>query len=228
MATDEKTWRRLADAVRAVSSQPDRGSTLQEIVDQAVTAVPGFAHAGITLRRADGTVDTPAATDELVRRADEAQYELQEGPCIDAVWVDDTYTIPDLREETRWPRWAPVAADLGIRSVLSVRIATPETVVGGVNLYATEPCDRFDPDVVQQAHFYADAAGTALAVATRTEGLSSSLQTRHLIGMAQGILMQRYQLDTESAFAVLRRQSQDSNVKLRDVARQVVDGRADL
>jgi AmiR/NasT family two-component response regulator len=54
------------------------------------------------------------------------------------------------------------------------------------------------------------------------------MQTRHLIGLAKGVLMPRYDLDADRAFSVLRRQSQQSNVKLRDVAARIVTERRSL
>ena len=195
--------------------------TLQSVVELAVQTIQGCDYAGITLRRGRH-VETPAATDPLVNQADQWQYELSEGPCLDAVFVEDTYVIEDLRAEPRWPRWAPKAASLGIFSVLSVRLATPKTIVGSLNLYA-QARSAYDEDQILTAGIYAAHASNAIAATSETAGLTTALQTRHLIGMAQGILIQRYQLPEDQAFQFLARISQDTNVKLRDVAAKVIN-----
>lgn len=228
--TDTLISQAIADAVRAMTQHENRDSTLQEIVEQAVGTIGGFQHAGVTLVRRGGAVDTLAATDGIVRAADEAQYELSEGPCLDAIWVEDLYIITDTTIETRWPRWSPRAAALGIRGVLSARIATPGHLYGALNLYSLEPADTagYDVETVQVAHLFADSAALALNVATKLEGLSSALQTRHHIGMAQGILMQRYNIDADTAFAVMRRHSQQTNTKLHRVAADIIAQRVKL
>ncbi|MDQ0745124.1 response regulator NasT [Clavibacter sp. B3I6] len=69
-------------------------------------------------------------------------------------------------------------------------------------------------------------ARVALAAWDATEELERGLAARTLVGQAQGILMERFSLDADRAFQVLRRYSQDGNVKLAEVARRVVETRA--
>lgn len=224
---DHTLLRQLTHVTRDLALQQNRSQTLQAIVDGAVDTVPGCEYAGVSLRRGKGVVETPASTHDLVRAADESQYALGEGPCLDAIWVDDTYLIDDLTCEQRWPRWTRHAISLGIRGVLSVRVSTPAGVMGGLNLYSCRP-HAFDEDAVHVAHGYAQIAATALEVVTKAEGLQTALQTRHMIGVAQGILMKRFQLDIEGSFALLKRYSQTQNVRLRDVATQIVKDARDL
>ncbi len=54
-------------------------------------------------------------------------------------------------------------------------------------------------------------------------GLETALGTRHRIGAAQGILMERHRLSLHQAFTVLQRYSRTSNEPLSDVAAQVVE-----
>jgi AmiR/NasT family two-component response regulator len=91
-----------------------------------------------------------------------------------------------------------------------------------LNLYARTP-RAFDEDAVQVAHRYVEPAATALAVVERVQGLRTAMQTRHLIGMAQGMLMLRYGLDEDQAFRFLSRTSQQNNVKLREIAARVTE-----
>jgi GAF domain-containing protein len=163
-----------------------------------------------------------------VGKADALQYEFDEGPGLDAIWELDTYLIDNLCTESRWPRWAPSAAALGLTSVLSLRLETSSETLGALNLYATVPF-AFDSTDVAVASIFARHASYALDAAQEATGLRTALRSRQLIGVAQGILMQRYQLTLDQSFEVLRRYSQDQNVKLRDVAEHLVrDGRIPL
>src|SRR5882757_6799989 len=94
-------------------AQPEAEHTLQEVVDLAVESIDGCDYAGITMRHGD-KVDTPAASHPLVDQLDRWQYELREGPCLDAVFVEDTCVIEDMNSEDRWPSWAPRAASAGV------------------------------------------------------------------------------------------------------------------
>jgi len=191
-------------------------------VQRGVEMVGPCDFAGISIRRARGAVHSPAVSDPIVAEADSQQYELGEGPCLDAIWVDDTYLIEDMVHEDRWPRWAPKAAALGLGSSLSVRLATPRDLLGGLNLYSRGTA-AFDEDDVHVAHTLAAQAAVVLAAQAKEDGLRTAMQTRHLIGMAQGILMARHGLTPDRAFEVLRRYSSTENVKLRDVAERLVN-----
>jgi GAF domain-containing protein len=202
-------------------AQPEAGHALQGVVDLAVASIDGCDYAGVTLRHGGGKVSTPAATDPLVDQLDGWQYELNEGPCLDAAFVEDVCVIEDINREDRWPNWAPRAASLGVQSVLSVRLATERNSVGALNLYS-KALFAYDDDQILTAGIYASHAAAAIATVEQIGGLNTGMQTRHMIGMAQGLLMQRYALSQEQAFKFLTRISQDSNVKLRDVAAKII------
>ena len=196
--------------------------TLELIVTRAVQTVDGCDYCGVSVREPGGRVWTPASTDPLVDQADALQYQLGEGPCLEAIWTLDTCTIDDMKTETRWPTWAPRAAGLGIGSVLSVQVETPEgQALAGLNLYANRP-HAFDHTDVAIASILARHAGTALADALNQEQLRTAMRSRQIIGVAQGILIQRFGLDLDQSFEVLRRYSQNNNMKLRDLAQNLV------
>jgi GAF domain-containing protein len=173
------------------------------------------------MRDGKDRVDTPAATNALVEQLDAYQYELREGPCLDAVFVDDSYTIKNMSTEDRWPNWAPRAAALGVMSSLSIRLVAPRGSLGALNLYA-EALHAFDDEDVLAAHIFARHASIAITSTQEVEGQATAVLTRHSIGMAQGLLMQRYGLTAERSLRFLARVSQDNNIKLRDVAGKVV------
>lgn len=158
----------------------------------------------------------------LVARLDQVQLEVGSGPDIDVLQDRYSISVPDTRNEPRWPEWASAAAEAGVGCMIGTRLYTSGTTIGSLNLYAVE-VDKFDVSDREVAHVLARHAAIALDTARDTENLWRAIDARKLIGQAQGILMERYQIDPDRAFEVLRRFSQDRNVKLRLVAQQLVD-----
>ena len=216
---------RLAAIARALLHEPDVQATLKRTVTDAAATLDGavFASVSLVLRRRQ--VETPVFTDERARWADQLQYELGQGPCLDAVWVQDTFYIDDLTTESRYGDWGRrVVADTGIRSSLSLQLFTdPDAVIslGSLNLYSQQP-RSFDPDTRAEAVAFAAHAAIALEGAQTEAHLRSGLVTRTVIGQAEGILMERLKITANQAFGLLSRLSQQSNVKLREVARNLV------
>lgn len=174
------------------------------------------------VRESDGRITTHAASDPIVRQVDELQYRLAEGPCVQAIWSMDSYLIEDLATDPRWPTWAPQAAALGIGSVLAVRLEVPgQEIDAALNLYA-ERRHAFEVTDLAVAGIFGAHAGTALGGARAQDQLRTALHSRQIIGVAQGILMQRFRLNLDQSFELLRRYSQDHNVKLRDLAEKLV------
>ncbi|GAA2102214.1 GAF and ANTAR domain-containing protein [Microlunatus panaciterrae] len=213
----------LAEMTIDMVSQPDVAQTLDTVVQNAVQATAADG-AGVLLIRPGQVVQTAAASDEVVRRAEALQSACGEGPCLQAIWSHDTFLVRDTRADERWPRWAAGVAELGWRCILGVRLFTKQTTIGALNLFS-QSVDAFDPDDVDVAEIFGQHASLALMAAQEDAGLRAAIGAKHLIGQAQGILMERYGIDADRAFAVLRRHSQDSNVKLRTVAEQVIETR---
>jgi GAF domain-containing protein len=206
---------------RELHAEPGTQPTLDRIVQLAVESIPACEHCGVSLRHKDNTVETPASTSDVVEKADALQYEYGEGPCLDAIWSLDLLVIDDLQRETRWPKWSPRAADLGLASALSVRILGATGTLGGLNLYSTVS-HAFDSTDEAVASIFARHAADALDAAEERAGLQTALRSRQVIGVAQGLLMQRFQLSLDQSFEVLRRYSQNQNMKLRELAEQLV------
>lgn len=201
----------------------DFDMTLAEVLRAAIAAVDADL-GGIMLVR-KGRVESAAVNSETVVRADELQLEAGDGPCLEAIAERDRFIIDDTEVEDRWPVWCGRVKDLGVRSVLSVRLQTAAGTLGALNLYATTT-ERFSENDAVVGTILATHASVALAADKEREELRGAIDSRHMIGMAQGILMERFKLDRDQAFSVLRRYSQDRNVKLREVAAQLVDSRA--
>lgn len=194
------------------------------VARRAVEVVPGCDRAGITLLRRGGRATTVASTDAVAARLDDLQYELAEGPCVDAARDRLDCISDDLTTEDRWPTWSSEAVVRGVRSVLSVPLQTEQEPLGALNLYAGH-AQVFDAAALDIAAIYAIHAASALEQAKLVSGLQSAMQSRHVIGIAQGVLAVRYGIAYDTAFEVLRRLSNELNVKLRDLAQQVADQR---
>ena len=227
----EPSPRRSMDEVRLFALEAaqlhdaeDLDGTLDLVMEFSAQAV-GCASAALTLISRKGQIETAAATDDGGAALDRAQAELEEGPGLSAIRDEAMVRVDDVGTHSRWPRWQIRASDLGYRSALCVVLRDSTHAVGSLNLYARVP-HAFDEDDVAVAHILARHAGIALARARELSDLTVAIDARKLIGQAQGILMERYGLDGDQAFAVLRRYSQHTNVKLRIVAQRLIDTRA--
>lgn len=212
----------LARIVEQLSTETEEIYTLQQVVDQAVLHVPGCDMCSVFVRRGD-VVEVAATTDALASRVDDLQFDLGEGPCLTVLDDHEIASVPDTATEVRWPRWTDAARAEGVRSSLSVRLAVDSPYFACLNMYSRE-LDGFDTDAIDRSIVYARLASVALLQAREITGLRSALQNRLIIGAAQGILMERYGLSLNRAFEVLRRRSNETNTKLRDMAQGVVDG----
>ena len=212
----------LAEAARSLHTHQTLAETLDGIAHAARASIPGFDHAGISVTHRDGTVETKAATGQLVWDLDAVQYSTNEGPCVDALRAQAVVAVEHLRHEQRWSRYVPAAAAAGVQSQLAVQLYSNEKTLGGMNLYSTTS-ETIDPDAVHIAELFATHAALALGHARAVSQLNDAIASRQVIGQAIGLIMARFEIDRESAFHYLIRASSTSNVKLRDIAQEVID-----
>jgi GAF domain-containing protein len=212
---------RLSSLARMLEMQADLQATLDMVVRAAVATVPGAMEASISeiQRRLD--VKTLAATGELPRAVDHAQYDLAEGPCLDALYHQRTVRLPDLATELRWPRFVARARELGVGSMLAVQLFVDRENLGALNLVSRE-VNAFDDESEHVALLFASHAAVAMSGERARGHLQAAVSTREVIGQAQGILMERFKITGEMAFHMLMLASQDSNRKLRDIADELV------
>lgn len=194
--------------------------TAESVVQVALRTI-GCDYAGLTIFGRGGSLRSMAPSDPVVEKADRLQHELREGPCVAAAEDCSTYVSQDLGRDPRWPTWGPLAADLGLGSLLATRLVVGERVLGALNLYDAGERE-FTTEDRDMAEVFAVHAATALIAVQEREHLRAGMNARTLIGQAQGILMERFDIDADHAFAVLRRYSQAQNLKLRAVAEDVV------
>ena len=216
----------FAEVAVELFGSPTVEGTLQRIVDLAAATIDGCDAAGVLVL--DGSAaSTPAASDPIVGDLETAQIDLDEGPCLDAARSGTTFYAADLADDDRWPAFAPAAVDAGIRSVLAYALSGRQ--LSALNLYARFPAAFGATDRAQGqlfatlARLALDSAAERAAAEENADHLGEALKTREVIGQAQGILMERERITAEQAFDVLRRASQRMNVKLRDVARDLVE-----
>jgi hypothetical protein len=207
---------RLADMLRP----GDLDATLDQITAAAVELIPDAAYASITVRHGD-RLETVNCTDPAIVRLDAEQYALQEGPCYDAATDDPQVIVTDLSDDSRFPAYGPRAVDAGVSAQAAFRIFERDGgVQGALNVYSTK--SGAFADLEDTAALFRSQATVALAYAHEVTNLTEALETRATIGQAMGIVMERYHLSDERAFAFLARLSQHRNVKLRVVARELV------
>ena len=214
----------FAEVTRELYAAPDESGPLQHAVDLAIKLIAGCSHAGVSIVQGRNIV-TPVGSDDVVRRGDALQYQLDEGPCLDSVRRHETVISQNLRQETRWPRWAPqVVSDLGIQGMMSLCLYANAQSYGALNLYA-DGINAFKS--VDQTIAEAFTAQISVALAARREIGQRSIAMAHrtVIGQAEGILMERFGMDPDQAFAYLRRVSQTEHRKLIDICDEIVKTR---
>ncbi len=159
----------------------------------------------------------------MADKLDEKQYGQDDGPCLEALRTGRAVHVRDTLREPRWGTYPRFAAGLGVRSSLSVPIPVRDHTAGALNFYAAGP-DAFTGDDRNTLTLYAAQAGGGIALAQRladaeefAREVQAALASRSLIDQAIGTVMQDRQCTAEEAFDLLRRLSQQTNLKLREV-----------
>ncbi|WP_209715780.1 GAF and ANTAR domain-containing protein [Marmoricola sp. OAE513] len=196
--------------------------TLATGVHLAETVVPACEAASVFVLDPGKFFDAPAATDPMAQTADALQISLQEGPCLDALTEEDVVICADLEREDRWPAWAArTARETPIRSALCLHLHAEGRRVGALNLFATRP-NAFTGTDLAAARAVAEHLAHAVSDRNAAEHANAGLASRTVIGQAEGLLMERFDIDQDRAFAVLKRISQNTNRKLNQVAADLV------
>ncbi len=227
--SEDARWPELSSSFEELTGVLQSGATRlspEQLVRAAERGVPHADAAGLTLWPHGSLPGTVGPTDSLAHRVDQIQYEMLEGPCLDAAQGDDLVRVDDLAADERWPRFSTAAVRrCGIRSMFSVQLGQGADVRAALNFYAREPYVLTEADLVAGAIFATFISLSLEAEEARTEAeqLRTALQSNRRIGMAIGILMARGLLTADEAFEQVRQVSQHLNRKLRDVAEYVVE-----
>jgi hypothetical protein len=212
----------VMDAVaRSLGEPGDLPQTLGRITRSAREMVPRADYVSISIRHADGTLETVAPTDPLIEKADELQYSLREGPCYDAITDNQVTYSGNLATDPRWPTYGPRASAMGFCSQMAMRLHTEGTIRTGLNLYSRKRAAFGDSR--QVAEIFVSHAKVALGYAQEVNTLRAALATRKVIGEALAIVIEQNSIDAERAFEFLIRVSDNSQLKLRQVAAEIVE-----
>lgn len=202
-------------------------ATLEAIVKSAIDIVPGAQWAGISLI-CGREVRPVAPSDELVAVLDKVQSTANDGPCLNALRQHHTVHVENMDTERRWPEFVAAARERGIGSLLSFQLFSLHDNLGALNMYAARPFafteEAIGIGAVLAQHASVAVAGSTAAMAgTAVQSqLQSALLTRDVIGQAKGILMHRAHVDADMAFRMMVRVSQSANIKITEIARQIV------
>lgn len=223
MAVGNDVARQLAEVARQLHGASDVTDLLTRAVGLAVATVEGGDHASISLVT-KGNIEAQAHTSDWIAEIiDGIRSDTGEGPCVDAIREHEVVETGDLSKEYRWFRFSTqVVERTGVRSVLCLRLFIDKDTLGTFSIYA-KAVEAFDDADHSVASIFAAHTAVALRSAQREEQLITAIKTREIIGQAKGILMARKGIDETAAFAILMAASSRMNLKLREVAKQLVD-----
>lgn len=230
--SQDRLSERLEELSKLLLKEQTVESTLQRVAELASHLLEGADAASITIADADGLPSTASSTQDLVASLDAEQYRLDEGPCLAALRQRMVFQIDSMGDEQRWTHFCPVARDAGIASLLAIPLVVDGTL-GAINFYARNPHVFTGTDRAVAVLFASQAAVAAANAQTyagvqeeRTKmakRLQDALHSRATIDQAVGVLVERERLSPEQAFEMLRTASQRLNVKIRDIAHQIVE-----
>lgn len=181
----------------------------------------------VTLLR-DRRAATAVSSSPEARALDELQNRFHDGPCMTAIRENTVIRAGDLREDGRWPEYGIAAGEQGVRAVLGVPFDLDEDAQAGLNVYSEAPHD-FDPDTIASIRLEVELASNALRLAIRMahdresqSDLRAAMEHRTVIDLAVGIIMGQNRCSQDEAVALLKTASNHRNVKLRELATELV------
>ena len=211
---------RMAEMARALRGDRSLQTVLDEVTSAAVELIPGVDTAGILLIKRGG-FESLAATSDLPHQLDILQMTFDEGPCVQAALADTVVRTDDFRTEERWPKYSPAVVEIGVLSGLSFKLYTGDRTAGALNLFGFQP-RKWDVEAESIGSILSAHAAAAIVATQEERQLNAALLSRDQIGQAKGIIMSRFGVDSVRAFEMLRTLSQESNVKLVDIAQRVI------
>jgi GAF domain-containing protein len=228
LAGDSRSDRYL-QATRLVSDLHQRAAfdipaMLREVIEGAAELVPGAQYAGVMVAQRRRPVDSAAATHRYPVLLDEIQNRCLQGPGLSAGARQESFRIDDLARDHRWPLYREQAVKLTpIRSILSVGMFKEGGTTATLSFYS-EVANAFEDESVNMGSIFATHTGLVWNMMRRDQQFRSALASRDVIGQAKGRMMERFDIDGNQAFAMLKLKSQDSNTPIAQVAQRIVAG----
>ncbi|OBJ70890.1 GAF and ANTAR domain-containing protein [Mycobacterium colombiense] len=196
----------------------------------ATLTVRGCDHASLLVRENDKYV-TMGASDRLAEAIDDLERRAGDGPCIDAIEEETPQIDTDLTTPSLWPKLAALlVAETPVRGAMGFRLLVDKRKGAALNLFSDTP-NMFDAESAGRAAVLAAFASVAINAVNKGEDAASlrrGLISNREIGKAVGMLMMLHEMSEDDAFDLLRRHSQALNVKLAEVAREVIEHRGQL
>jgi transcriptional regulator with GAF, ATPase, and Fis domain len=206
-----------------IGGNTELGQALTRLSELATDAFAADM-AGLTLNDASGRARTAVYTDRTAPEIDQAQYDADRGPCLDAFRKHEVFLMEDAAEEERWPEFAAAALAHGMRSSISLPLLVGAEGIGALNLYCSQ-AQCLDDEAVAGGVLFAGQAAIVAAYydkADTADHLRRAMESRAEIEQAKGVIMASVGCSAEEAFDLLRQQSQTENRKLREVAAETV------
>lgn len=219
---------------KLVTADESLESTVARIAQLALMAIEGTDECSVSLAKGKN-IKTVAATGAICHVINGLQIETGEGPCLSSIEEQTAFYIPDMSKDETWPSFSDLAAETtGISSLLAYVLQVGEGSLGAMN-FMTSEVDAFDDQDIAAGALFAAQASVALANALtdqqheeKVEQLEEGIRTRQVIGEAVGIVMATRQVTAQDAFEILKRISQHTNIKLKEVAAGLVERVDDL
>jgi GAF domain-containing protein len=218
--SDEAQLETVALIARQLAEAPGLDELLHRIVVLAHEYLEGCDGASLMFIGRGGRISTPAYSSRVAYDSDQAQFEANQGPCLESIREHHTVLIDDLESDERWPVYRDLVTGFGVRSMLGVRLFVLGDTMGAINFYSSRP-HVFSARSMLLAQVFASHAAVALKAAISEAGTQAALESRDVIGQAKGVLMAREGLTADDAFARLRSLSQQRNQPVRDLAEDI-------
>ena len=200
---------------------------------QACADVVGVDGAGIMLMAGDAIAGSVSTTDPIAERIEDLQYDLGEGPCLDAYRQDRTVFEADLAQSVagRWPAFVPEALAAGVRAIFAFPLRVGAVRLGSVNLYRLRPGPLTD-DQHADAMVIADLITQGLLVMQDrappglvSTDLEASTNFRAVVAQATGMVAVQLDVSVTEALVRLRGHAFGDGRRVEEVAVDVVDRR---
>lgn len=204
----------------SLSEPGDIEQALARITRIAIGVAPAADYASISIRHYNGRLETVAPTDASVKHLDTLQYQLNEGPCYDALTAEEIVYARDLGQDDRWPSFGPQAAELGVLSQLAVGLAHRGGSLSALNLYSHDLYAFESHDAV--VSLFTSQAAMVQRYALKVQKLNQALSSGTLVGRATGIVMQRHCIGADDALTRLKRLAMSNHADLENIADRVV------
>jgi ANTAR domain/GAF domain len=186
--------------------------------------------AGVLLADPRGPLRMAAASSEQAELIELFQIQNDQGPCLECVRTGQPVTAAGLAGPgQRWPRFAAAATTAGFGTVNALPMRLRDQVIGALNLFSAGNVP-LGPAELRIGQALADVATIGLLqernvrrAETLAEQLQAALNSRVVIEQAKGRIAERTGLDMGQAFTLLRQHARNTNQRLTDVARYVID-----